>query len=77
MVWRLAPSFVLMCAALAIARLMPMSDVVAVCFAAVFGLCFAVLSYRLDPVLRQLVLVAGRRVGILPQPAVSQSDIVS
>jgi O-antigen/teichoic acid export membrane protein len=76
-VWRLAPAFLLMCAALAIARLLPMSDLVALGFAVPFGLCFAVLSYRLDPLLREVVLAAARRIGIVAQPVVTHSDIVS
>ena len=76
-VWRLAPPFLLMCAALAIARLVPMTAVNAICFAVPFGLCFAYLAYRLDPMLRRVVLAAARRIGILPQPVVTQSDIVS
>ena len=67
-VWRLAPSLVLMCAALAIARLVPMTAVVAFCFAIPFGLCFAFLSYRFDPMLRNVALAAARRIGILPHP---------
>ena len=76
-VWRLAPAFLLMCAALAIARLVPMGDLVALGFAVPFGLCFAVLSYRLDPLLREVVLAAARRIGIVAQPVVTHSDIVS
>jgi O-antigen/teichoic acid export membrane protein len=76
-VWRLAPAFLLMCAALAIARLVPMSDLVALGFAVPFGLCFAILSYRLDPLLREVVLAAARRIGIVAQPVVTHSDIVS
>jgi hypothetical protein len=75
--WRLVPAFVLMSVALAIARLVPMTDLVAVCFAVPFGLCFAFLSYRLDPVLREVVLAAARRIGILPPLVVTQSDTVS
>ena len=76
-VWRLAPAFLLMCAALTIARLVPMTALVAFCFAVPFGLCFAILSYMLDPLLREIVLAAARRIGILPHRVVSQSDIVS
>jgi O-antigen/teichoic acid export membrane protein len=75
-VWRLLPSLLLMGAALTIARLLPMNDMVAVGFAIAFGLCFAILSYTLDPVLREVVLAAARRIGILPQPVISQSDTV-
>ena len=75
-VWRLLPSLALMGAALAIARLFPMSDMVAIGFAIPFGLCFAILAYTLDPVLREVVLAAARRIGILPQPVISRSDIV-
>ncbi len=74
---RLVPAFVLMCLALAIARLVPMTALVAVGFAVPFGLCFAFLAYRLDPTLREVVLAVARRIGILPQPVVTQSDIVS
>jgi O-antigen/teichoic acid export membrane protein len=76
-VWRLAPSLVLMCLALAIARLVPMNALVAFCFAVPFGLCFAFLSYRIDPMLRDVVLAVARRIGILPHPVITQSDIVS
>ena len=76
-VWRLAPALVLMSVALAIARLMPMTGVVAIGFALPFALCFAVLSYRLDPVLRKVVLAAARRIGIVRPLVVTNSDIVS
>ena len=76
-VWRLAPALVLMCAALAIARLMPMTALVAFCFAIPFGLCFAVLSYKFDPMLREVVLAAARRFGLIQQPVITQSDTVS
>ena len=76
-VWRLAPPFLLMCCALTIARLVPMTALIAVCFAVPFGLCFAYLSYRLDPMLRAVIIAAARRIGILPQPVIRQGDIVS
>ncbi len=76
-VWRLAPAFMLMALALALARLVPMTSIVSIGFAIPFGLCFAVLSYRLDPTLRELALAAARRIGILQQPVVPQSDTVS
>ncbi len=76
-VWRLVPALVLMGAALGLARLIPMTDGVAIGFAVPFGLAFAFLSYRLDPMLREIVLVAARRIGVLPQPVVTQSDIAS
>jgi ABC-type phosphate transport system permease subunit len=55
----------------------PMTGLVAVCFAVPFGLCFAFLSYRFDPLLREVVLAAARRIGILPPLVVTQSDTVS
>ncbi len=74
---RLVPAFLLMCAALALARLLPMTALIAVSFAIPFGLVFAVLAYRLDPTLREAALVAARRVGILPQTVIPHSDTVS
>jgi O-antigen/teichoic acid export membrane protein len=75
-VWRLLPAFLLMSAALAIVQFVPMTTMVAFGFAIPFGLCFAILSYSLDPVLREVVLAAARRFGILPRVVVSQSDPV-
>jgi O-antigen/teichoic acid export membrane protein len=75
--WRLAPSLLLMSLALLIARTVPMTGIVALSLAIPFGLAFAFLAYTFDPVLREVVLAAGRRFGILPQAVVSQSDSIS
>ncbi|HTI02382.1 MAG TPA: flippase [Acidisoma sp.] len=75
--WRLFPALVLMCLALAIVQVVPMTAVIAFAFAVPFGIAFAVLGYSLDPVLRNVVLGLARRVGIVaPQAAISQRDPV-
>jgi O-antigen/teichoic acid export membrane protein len=73
---RLLPALLLMSVALAIVQVVPMTAAVAFAFAIPFGLAFAVLAYCLDPVLRDVVLTAARRFGIIPQAVISQRDTV-
>jgi O-antigen/teichoic acid export membrane protein len=74
---RLAPALLLMVAALGLARIMPMTDLAAVCLALPFCLGFALLSYRLDPMLRDAALAAAGRIGIVPQPVATHSNTLS
>jgi O-antigen/teichoic acid export membrane protein len=74
--WRLAPAVALMLGALLVARLVPMSDLVALALAIVVGLTFAVLAYTLDPLARETVLKAGRRFGVLREAPIPQNDPV-
>jgi hypothetical protein len=66
-----------MVAALGLARIMPMTDLAAVCLALPFCLGFALLSYRLDPMLRDAALAAAGRIGIVPQPVATHSNTLS
>lgn len=72
--WRVLPAVVLMITCLLIAQLVPMTPIAALGSAVVIGLTFALFSYYLDPMAQDIVLNAGRRIGILRQPVLLQRD---
>ncbi len=72
--WRLLPAIGLMIGSLCAARLMPMNVETSLAAAMIVGLAFAVLTYLLDPMLRDAFLRAGQRSGVFRGAAIAQRD---
>jgi len=73
--WRMAPAILLMASALLIARLFPMGGAAALALAILFGLAFAGLSYKLDPLAQRIILAAAQKFGVLRGPAALQRPL--
>jgi O-antigen/teichoic acid export membrane protein len=73
--WRVAPAVLLMTAALAIARFIPLTMIEAAAAAAAAGLIFAILGYALDPTLREAIRSACCRFGLLSPIVLPRRDV--